>query len=129
MQDQDRPPDESPDHLATDGDGAGLSRRELIRRGALAGGAALTLPGLLARAAQAAPSALGAEAVRRGGTLRVAIAGGGASETLNPNQILAEIDAARSRAIFEGLVDFDPNGKVVNVLAKELSPNSNASVW
>jgi peptide/nickel transport system substrate-binding protein len=128
MEDQDRPQNEGPDFPATDSEG--LSRRELIRRSALAGGAALTLPGILARAAHAAPAAAGAaEKVRRGGTLRVAIAGGGASETLNPNQILAEIDAARSRAMFEGLVDFDPNGKVINVLAQELSPNSNASAW
>jgi peptide/nickel transport system substrate-binding protein len=125
MQDQDRPPHDGADHVMAD-EGTGLSRRELIRRTAVAGGAALTLPGLLARAAQAAPAA---EAARRGGTLRIAVAGGGASETLNPNQVLAEIDTARSRAIFEGLVDFDPNGKVINVLAEELTPNKNASVW
>jgi peptide/nickel transport system substrate-binding protein len=129
MEDQDRESQQGPDQLAIDGEGSGLSRRELIRRTAVAGGAALAVPGWLARAAQSAPGALGAEAVRKGGTLRVAVAGGGASETLNPNQVLAEIDTARSRALFEGLVDFDPNGKVVNVLAQELSPNADASVW
>src|SRR2546423_4208486 len=107
---------------------SGLTRRDLLRT-AVAGGAALSLPGVLARAAHAAPFAADTAKVRRGGTFRVAVAGGGASETLDPNHVLAEMDAARSRALFEGLVDFDPNGKIVNVLAQELSPNANASVW
>jgi peptide/nickel transport system substrate-binding protein len=127
MSNQGSPQGEQSD-LALEGEQAGLSRRELLRN-AVAGGAALSLSGALARAAHAAPTAIGSEAVRRGGTMRVAVAGGGASETLNPNQVLAEIDTARSRALFEGLVDFDPNGKVINVLAKELTPNADASVW
>jgi peptide/nickel transport system substrate-binding protein len=129
MQDQDSSAQhQGPDQLTTDGERSGFSRRDFIRTAA-AGGAALSLPGVLAKAADAAPVAIDSGAVRKGGTLRVAVAGGGASETLNPNQVLAEIDTARSRAMFEGLVDFDPNGKVVNVLAQELSTNANASVW
>jgi peptide/nickel transport system substrate-binding protein len=119
---------DGPDQSLTETSGTGMSRRDLLRT-AVAGGAALSLPGLLAGRAHAAPLALEQSEIRRGGTLRVAVAGGGASETLNPNQVLAEIDTARSRAMFEGLVDFDANGKVVNVLAQELSPNANASVW
>ena len=120
---------DTPDLSLTEDLSTGLSRRELLRT-AVVGGAALTLPSVLAGRAHAAPFAVdSSDAVRRGGTLRVAVAGGGASETLNPNTVLAEMDAARSRALFEGLVDFDPNGKVVNVLAQELSPNANASVW
>src|SRR5579871_2775125 len=98
-----------------------LSRADFLKLGA-ATGVGLALPGLLTSAAQAATP-------KRGGTLRIAAIGGGSSETLNPNQLIGDMDIARSRCLFEGLTDFDPSGKVYNVLAKELSPNKNATVW
>ena len=123
MHENDREPETNPPEAT--GFDAGYSRSDLLR-GALVGGAALSLPGLLAEKAFAD---LSAPAARRGGRLRVGVVGGGASETLNPNQILAEMDMARSRSLFEGLTGFDSNGKVANVLAEELSPNANATVW
>jgi peptide/nickel transport system substrate-binding protein len=99
-----------------------LSRAEFLKLGGAAG-VGLALPGLLTSTAQAAASP------KRGGTLRIAAIGGGSSETLNPNQLIGDMDIARSRCLFEGLTDFDPNGKVYNVLAQELSPNKHATVW
>src|SRR5262245_6013255 len=99
----------------------GLTRRDVLR-GAAVGGAALSLPGLFA-------SAAGAAAPKRGGTLRVGVVGGGSSETLDFNKSLSEIDVTRTRTLFEGLADEDPNGKPYPVLAEELAPNKNATAW
>jgi peptide/nickel transport system substrate-binding protein len=122
--------------------GRGLSRRALLRGGAAAGitvatGGILAACGGSGKSSNAATGA-GSEAqaggaaegaARTGGRLRVGIIGGGASETLDFNQALAEMDTARALNLFEGLTDFDPDGKSYNVLAEELSPNADASVW
>jgi peptide/nickel transport system substrate-binding protein len=116
----------------------GLSRRALLRGGAAAG-VAMATGGIFAAcgggsggAAGGAP-ATGADAaagaVVKGGRLRVGIIGGAASETLDFNQALAEMDTARALNLFEGLTDFDAEGKSYNVLAEELVPNADASVW
>jgi peptide/nickel transport system substrate-binding protein len=116
----------------------GLSRRALLRGGAAAG-VAMATGGIFAAcgggsggAAGGAP-ATGADAaagaVVKGGRLRVGIIGGAASETLDFNQALAEMDTARALNLFEGLTDFDSEGKSYNVLAEELVPNADASVW
>jgi peptide/nickel transport system substrate-binding protein len=74
----------------------------------------------------------GAEAApKKGGSFRVAVAGGGAAgtESLNPNQPLAEIDFARYKALFEQLTTQGPDGSLVNQLADEYSPNADGTVW
>ena len=123
--------------------GQGISRRALLRGGAAAG-VTLAAGGLLAAcggggsdggstAASGTPAAgtgaTSADEVVKGGRLRIGIIGGGASETLDFNQALAEMDTARALNLFEGLTDFDADGKSYNVLAEELTPNSDASVW
>jgi peptide/nickel transport system substrate-binding protein len=97
-----------------------LTRREMIAA-AVAGGVALSLPARALSSVAASP--------KRGGNLRVGVVGGGASETLDFNKSLSEIDVTRTRALFEGLSDYTPNGKPYPVLVEEFSPNKNASVW
>jgi peptide/nickel transport system substrate-binding protein len=114
----------------------GLSRRALLRGGAAAG-LTIAAGGILAAcgsapkspATTATTAAATDGAAVKGGRLRIGIIGGGASETLNFNQALAEMDTARALNLFEGLTDFDADGKSYNVLAEELSPNADASVW
>src|ERR671937_286362 len=89
-----------------------LSRADLLRRGAAVGAGSLGLPGLLAEAAGAAKPK-----PRRGGTFRVGMVGGGASETLHPARALNEVDIARVRLLYERLVDFRPDGSLYNQLA------------
>jgi peptide/nickel transport system substrate-binding protein len=99
-----------------------LGRREFLFAAA-AGGALLSLPGLSTARADETP------APKRGGRLRVGMIGGGASETLDPNISIAEIDIARNHVLFERLVDFNPDGSLFNQLAEEFSPNSDGSNW
>jgi peptide/nickel transport system substrate-binding protein len=107
-------------------DGRGLSRAELLRRGAIGAGA-LALPGMLGEGtALALPDAT---KPKRGGTFRVGMVGGGASETLHPAKALNEVDIARARLLFERLVDFRPNGSLYNQLAAGFSPSPDAKRW
>lgn len=118
----------------------GISRRTLLRTGAAAG-MSLAAGGVLAAcgggssttsgstAATTGATTTAADAIRKGGRLRIGIIGGAASETLDFNQAIAEMDTARALNLFEGLTDFDAEGKSYNVLAEELSPNDDASVW
>jgi len=113
------------------GEGSGFTRRRFVE-GTVAGSLGLALGGLAACGEDEAAVGTGTtapEEAATGGRLRVGVAGGGASESLDPNQVTAEMDTARNRSLFEGLAGFDPDGKVVNVLAEELEPNADASVW
>jgi peptide/nickel transport system substrate-binding protein len=103
------------------------SRQEFMR-GALAAGAAFSVGGVLGACDTGGdePEEVGPS---RGGRLRMALAGGGSSETLDPNHQKEEMDTARYFCLFERLVDLDPDGKQVNQLAQELTPNADGSVW
>jgi len=101
----------------------GLSRDELLRR-ALVGGAVLALPGLIGEGAASA-----AAGPKRGGTFRVGMVGGGASEVISPTRALNEIDIARTRLLYERLVDFKPDGSIYNQLAEDFSPSKDARRW
>jgi peptide/nickel transport system substrate-binding protein len=113
---------------------AGISRREVLRRG-LVGGTLVATPGLLAACGSssgpASDPAGGSPAARasRGGRLRVGLVGNGTAETLDPNVASGEIDIARSQNLYERLVDFNPDGTLYNRLAADLSPNADATVW
>ena len=107
-----------------------LRRRQFVQ-GALAGaatiGAAGLLPGL--DSASAATFAAAPASPTRGGRLRIGIAGGGSAETLDPNQGVGETDVARAHCLYERLVDYAPDGSLVNQLARDFSYNSDGTVW
>jgi peptide/nickel transport system substrate-binding protein len=105
----------------------GISREELLRRGAI-GALAIAGSGGLARAAHAATVAA---APKRGGTFRVGVAGGSAKDIIDGQDIVTNPDQARLLAGWETLVEFDKNFKLVHTgLAEELSPQGgNAAIW
>ncbi len=94
-----------------------LSRREVV-----AGLASLPLAGAITSTARA-------QSPKKGGNLRVAILGGGSSDTMDAHGSVSVPDTARVLAMYEGLVQLDPDGKVVNTLAETLEANSNATEW
>lgn len=107
----------------------GVSRREFVQ-GAVAAGAALSFGGALGvTQAMGANTTFDAVQPRRGGRLRVALPGGGASETLNVNHQAIEIDTARALVLFERLVDIHHDGSLYNNLAAEFSADRSARVW
>jgi peptide/nickel transport system substrate-binding protein len=111
---------------------SGRLTRETFLRGALVGGAALTAPGLLAACGgSSAPdtAASSGGAAKRGGKLRVAMVGGGATETLDPNAAVPNIDAARASNLFDRLVHVRPDQTLEFDLAESMEPNANATEW
>lgn len=107
------------------------SRRSFLF-GALGGGAVLGLGGVLAGCSSSSTDTSGgapAGPPRKGGDLRVAILGGGSSDTLDAHHEVSQPDALRVMALYNGLVRLDSKAQVINDLAEELTPNADATLW
>ena len=92
------------------------TRGALLKGAAVAGGAAMAVPALLG--AQDGSSSGSVGAAKRGGKLRVAMVGGGATETLDPNAAVPNIDSARASNLFDRLVHVRPDGTLSMDLAR-----------
>ncbi|MFG2268463.1 ABC transporter substrate-binding protein [Streptomyces chartreusis] len=68
-------------------------------------------------------------APRRGGRLRAAFAGGGASETLDPHLASLFADAARAKALFDKLADYGADLSARPRLAERWESNKNLDRW
>ncbi|MEW1718337.1 ABC transporter substrate-binding protein [Streptomyces sp. NPDC093109] len=66
---------------------------------------------------------------RRGGRLRAAFAGGGASETLDPHLSNLFADVARAKALFDKLADYGPDLAARPRLAEKWEPNARLDRW
>ena len=64
-----------------------------------------------------------------GGTLTVGFVGGGAAETLDPNNYGSCIDNNRGISLFDRLTFVTPELKVENELAETFTPNDKHDVW
>ena len=106
-----------------------LSRRGVLRVATLTG---LSVPILSAcgSSSSSAPTSSGTTAaVKKGGTLRAALSGGSSSDTLDAQVGITTIDFARIFQLYEPLIGFDTDAKLVPILAESLTPSSNAKVW
>ena len=74
------------------------------------------------------PSAAAGKPVR-GGTLRVGLTGGASTDTLYPLAQVTPPDLARSPQLFNSLIEFDSDARLVLTLAEEMTPNSDATEW
>lgn len=104
--------------------GGELTRDDLLKRGA-ALGLALGGAGLLADEAIA-------QTPRRGGTLRVALVGGGSAlDNLDPNAEgrSSGMSQAYRQLVYSKLTDQLPNGAYGYQLAESMTPNRDATVW
>jgi peptide/nickel transport system substrate-binding protein len=66
---------------------------------------------------------------RRGGQFRALFTGGGEQETIAPHAEALAIDMARTKALFDRLVELDGNMAPVPRLAEEWEGNADATVW
>jgi peptide/nickel transport system substrate-binding protein len=112
---------------------SGITRRDVVRRG-MVGGLAISGAAWLA-ACESGDDASGqgdktAAKPRRGGTLTVAMVGGGSSDSIDPHfGVFGLIDQARTRNIYDTLVDAGRNGRPELRLAESMEPNADATVW
>jgi peptide/nickel transport system substrate-binding protein len=124
-------PEAAVDHINEPGTRQ-MSRAEFLRGVAVAGAGIAVGSGLAACSSGPAPASQGPGAggsPRRGGKLRIAYIGGGSSETLNPNAPVADVDDARTLALYEGLFQLTPDLTLRYVLAESAESNASASVW
>ncbi|MFB4419953.1 ABC transporter substrate-binding protein [Streptomyces sp. QL37] len=109
----------------------GLRRRGFLAAaaGGAAGLGALTLAGCSAPTATETGTDKGDGTPRRGGRVRAAFAGGGASETLDPHLGNLFADAARGKALFDKLADYGADLAAVPRLAETWEPNTGLDRW
>jgi peptide/nickel transport system substrate-binding protein len=111
-------------------------RRDFLRGVALTGVAA-TAGGLLAGCSTGSSGSSGAKASatpsvgkpKRGGNLKVGLAGGSTSDTLDPHQGLTYLDTGRFEALYQPLVKLNKEAKVEYVLAESITPNAALTQW
>jgi peptide/nickel transport system substrate-binding protein len=105
-----------------------ISRADFLR-GVAGVGAGIALGSGLAACGNSTPPRATGGRPKRGGKLTIAYIGGGSSETLNPNAPVADIDDARTLALYEGLFQLTPDLTLRYVLAESAESNPSASVW
>ncbi len=66
---------------------------------------------------------------KRGGTLRAAFSGGSSTDTIDGDNVVNNVDFARTYQLYDSLVKYDENGQIVNSLAEEITPNKDATLW
>ncbi|WP_433548667.1 ABC transporter substrate-binding protein [Streptomyces sp. CA-294286] len=105
------------------------NRREFLALAGAAGTAgALALTGCGAGATSGG-AADDKAAPRRGGQFRALFTGGGEQETLDPHAESLAVDMARTKALFDRLVELDAHMVPVPRLATKWEPNGDATVW
>lgn len=108
-----------------------MSRRDLLRTAAI-GGVSIPILGAIGCTSSsdtASPTAPGSVSVKKGGTLRAAISGGSSADTLDCQSAITSIDFARILQLNEPLIGFANNAQLTPILAEELTPNSDATLW
>ncbi|MFG1950300.1 ABC transporter substrate-binding protein [Micromonospora sp. NPDC048830] len=102
---------------------AGLSRRTLL------GGAVALSTAALTGCGGNATGQAGTGSPRRGGRLRAAFAGGGATETLDPHLANLFNEASRAKAVFDKLADYGADVSIEPRLASSWEPNGDLTRW
>lgn len=107
--------------------------RRTVLRSALLGGVVLGTGGLLSACSggTASPKKSGSPVVRKkGGNLRVGLAGGSSSDTLNPFLGgISAIGTARAQQLYQPLVQLGSDAQLEYILASEIVPKKSSSTW
>jgi len=106
-------------------------RREFLR-GIAVTGVVATSGGLLAACSSSPKSTttnVNATKPRRGGNLKVGLAGGSTSDTLDPHKGLTYLDTGRFEALYQPLAKLNKNAEVEYVLAESITPNGSLTEW
>ena len=111
--------------------GTRVTRRNLLKGAAAAGGLAALGPVAAACGGDEEPSAdeNGAGTPNQGGDLMVGIVGGSAKDTADPHIGSYEPDIAIQYIMYEGLTMWDFDMNLQPLLAESFEPNADGSVW
>ncbi|WP_336157934.1 ABC transporter substrate-binding protein [Amycolatopsis sp. VC5-11] len=105
-----------------------VSRRRFLTT-ALAGAALAGTAPLLAACGSTVAAAVPSGPPKRGGTLRVGVTGGGASDTLDPHIPATNPDIARVLNLYEPLLLRDHDYRLQMLVAESLKPSPDARTW
>ena len=106
-------------------------RRQFLRS-SLAGAVGVASGSFLAAcgsSASSTTSGASSSKPRRGGRLNVGMTGGSSTDTLDAHNIVANTTNVRVLMLYEAFVRLDPQARLQPVLAEEMTPNSDATVW
>lgn len=108
----------------------GPGRRDFLRM-ASAGAIALGAAPLLSAcgSADTGPKPVLDGPPRRGGRLRIGVAGGSAKDTLDAHVPVSQADIARVLQLHDTLASYDPDYKTELALAEEITPSADARTW
>lgn len=113
------------------GTGTIISRRSVLKSGALAVGATFASPlaSWRPRPAELMSRATAAITPRRGGRIRAGFTGGSSTDTLDAQRGVNAVDFARIPQLNEPLTAYNHDAEIVLWLAEEMTPNVNATEW
>ena len=123
-----------PDESSTLRPGAEFGRRQFLR-GIAAAGAAAGAGGLLAACGGSSSGTAqhldqASRSLKRGGNLKLGLAGGSSSDTLDPHKSLTYIDTSRLQSLYQPLVQLNAQAQVEYVLADSITPHQGSlSEW
>ncbi len=107
-----------------------LSRRQLLERGAVAGGVVIGGALFGAFGGVSAATAATGTSPKKGGTLRIGVSGSGTSGLFDAHLSTASrAVAARNANLYEPLFSFTPAYELVGLLAEDVTANSTATEW
>ena len=101
-----------------------VSRREFMGRAAALGASSLAISSILASA-----DALAADTPKNGGVLRLGLAGGSTTDSLEPGSWNDSVMIDVGAGVYSGLVEWAQDGKPVPALAEKLEPKNGAKDW
>ena len=101
-----------------------ISRREFMGRAAALGASATVISGLLARI-----DAVAAETPRKGGVLRLGLAGGNTTDSVDVTTYNDSVWIDAGRGLFNGIVEWGQDGKPHPELAEGFEPKNGAKDW
>src|SRR5271157_441216 len=106
------------------------TRRDVLK-GALVAGAGVSFASLLAACGSSTTSSgtSASSSPKQGGSLRIGIVGGSANEHLDGQLATTEPEIAITFQLYDALLGWDENYKLTNLLAQEVTPNADATVW
>jgi peptide/nickel transport system substrate-binding protein len=112
----------------------GVSRREFLKLGTGAvmlgaGGSALAACGSSTTSTTTTTGTTPPHTIPRGGTLQVALTGGDASDTVDGQKGVDNVDFARIVSLYDALVVWDLDCTPRYTLAETIEPNKDATVW
>ena len=107
-----------------------ISRQQFLKRAGMTAAGFAAVAGTYGCGSSSTSATSGQSgAPRRGGTLHAALTGGTSSDTLDGQNGLNTVDAARTIALYDFLVFLDLNAQPQLGLAQEISPNHDATQW